>query len=65
MSIEGRNHISNSGISVSIFSAYRFLVNNGINRKLKEARQAHARFKGYAPRYIHLDVTYMLRTNGI
>lgn len=57
--------LSNSGISVSISSVYRCLVNNGINRKPKEARQAYAKFKEYTPGYIHMDVTYMPRINGI
>lgn len=56
--------MSGSGTSVSISSVYRCLVNNGINRKPKEARQAYAKFKEYTPGYIHIDVTYLPKING-
>ena len=56
--------LKDAGISISESSVYRCLVNNGVNRKPKEVRQAYSKFKEYTPGYIHMDVTYLPKIDG-
>lgn len=44
---------------------YRLFVKNGINRKPVEEKAKAKKFKEYDPGYLHIDVTYLPKINGV
>lgn len=55
--------VNNPGISRS--SVYRELLRQGLNRVPKKEREKAKKFKEYAPGYLHIDVTYLPKIEGV
>jgi transposase-like protein/predicted XRE-type DNA-binding protein len=46
-------------------AVYRVFVKEGINKKPIEEKEKAMKFKEYEPGYLHIDVTYLPKLNGI
>jgi len=46
-------------------AVYRVFVRENINRKPEEEREKAKKFKDYEPGYLHIDVTYLPKLDGI
>ena len=46
-------------------AVYRVLVKEGINRKPEMEKEKTKKFKEYEPGYLHIDVTYLPKLNGV
>jgi len=46
-------------------AVYRVFVRENINKKPEEVRENAKKFKDYEPGYLHIDVTYLPKINGI
>ena len=46
-------------------AVYRVFKKEGINRKPEEEKEKAKKFKEYEPGYLHIDVTYLPKINGI
>ena len=55
--------VQNSTISRS--SVYRCLVKNELNKVPQEQKDKAKKFKAYQPGYLHIDVTYLPKFNGV
>ena len=55
--------LSNPKISRSV--VYRTFVGNGINKVPKKEKDKAKKFKEYEPGYLHIDVTYLPKFDGI
>jgi len=51
--------------STSLSSVYRTLVRFNINTVPKEQKEKAKKFKAYEPGYIHMDVTYLPKIEGV
>lgn len=50
---------------ISLTSVYRTLVRFGINTKPIEQKEKAKKFKAYEPGYLHFDVTYLPKIDGL
>ena len=46
-------------------AVYRVFVKEGINKKPEEEKEKAKKFKEYEPGYLHIDVTYLPKINGV
>jgi transposase-like protein len=46
-------------------AVYRTFVREGINKVPEEEKEKGKKFKGYDPGYLHMDVTYLPKINGV
>ncbi|MBW6537688.1 MAG: DDE-type integrase/transposase/recombinase [Mariniphaga sp.] len=46
-------------------TVYRVFKKEGINKKPEEEREKAKKFKEYEPGYLHIDVTYLPKINGV
>jgi len=46
-------------------AVYRVFKKEGINKKPEEEREKAKKFKEYEPGYLHIDVTYLPKINGV
>lgn len=46
-------------------AVYRVFVKEGVNKKPEAEREKAKKFKEYEPGYLHIDVTYLPKINGI
>lgn len=51
--------------NISRSSVYRAFCRNGINKIPREKKEHAKTFKEYMPGYLHLDVTYLPKINGV
>lgn len=51
--------------TVSRSSVYRCLVKNELNKVPQEQKDKAMKFKAYQPGYLHIDVTYLPKFNGV
>jgi transposase InsO family protein len=51
--------------TISRSSVYRCLVKNGLNKVPEEQKDKAKKFKAYQPGYLHMDVTYLPKFNGV
>ena len=51
--------------TISRSSVYRCLVKNKLNKVPQEQKDKAKKFKAYQPGYLHIDVTYLPKFNGI
>lgn len=51
--------------SIKRINVYRCFKKNNINKKPAEVKEKLKKFKEYEPGYVHIDVTYLPKLNGI
>lgn len=57
--------VAEQGIMVCVSTVYRCLVHNGLNRKPESVKAVYGTFKEYQPGYLHIDVTYLPKIEGV
>lgn len=57
--------LQNENEKISKSSVYRAFVRHNINQIPKEKREKAKQFKAYEPGFLHIDVTYLPKINGV